>query len=263
LNSSALVFVSLGAWFAHLDHSWEYPGKLGMSCNVVSADDTANFLTFLKYLRSMEGADDLIISAAVSITPFIGADGLPLKSVLEFSYVLDDIGSPYRFIRFPHRSLIPRSEIMAYDIGGRWSDSVSPNAPLDDSCAPTPQGSVISAVKAWTAAGFPPHKIFVGVAAYGHSFFVYQANAYNKATGKIQPYVPFDNSKQPKGDKWDSTADGVDQCGSPNAVGGVFDFWGLIDAGFLNREGKASPGIDYTFDSCSQTVRDLPTPTNC
>jgi chitinase len=151
---------------------------------------------------------------------------------------------------------------MVYDIWGSWSPSVGPNSPLDDSCAPSPQGSAKSAVKAWTTAGFPPCKIILGVPSYGHSFFVDRANAYNQATGKIEPYVPFDKSQQPAGDKWDATAGSVDICGNPTAVGGVFDFWGLINAGFLNREGKAATGIDYTFDSCSQTVRGLPTPTN-
>jgi hypothetical protein len=43
----------------------------------------------------------------------------------------------------------------------------------------------------------------------------------------------FDKSQQPSGNKWDSTAGGVDECGNPTVVGGVFHFWGLIDGGFL------------------------------
>lgn len=37
-------------------------------------------------------------------------------------------------------------------------------------------------------------------------------------------------------------------------VGGIFNFWGLIDGGFLTANGTAAAGIDYRFDSCSQTV---------
>jgi len=59
------------------------------------------------------------------------------------------------------------------------------------------------------------------------------------------------------GDKWDSTATGVDVCGNPNVVGGIFHFWGLINAGFLTKDGTVANGIDYTFDNCSQTVRAL------
>src|SRR6266851_689184 len=142
---------------------------------------------------------------------------------------------------------------MNYDVWGSWSPSVGPNAPLDDSCAPSPQGSAKSAVKAWTGAGFPIHKIILGVPAYGHSYHVDPSNALD-ASGKLKPYVPFDKSQQPAGDKWDSTASGVDSCGNPNVVGGLFNFWGLIDGGFLAQNGTVAKGIDYTFDQCSQTV---------
>jgi chitinase len=46
---------------------------------------------------------------------------------------------------------------------------------------------------------------------------------------------------------------GVDVCGNSNVVAGVFDFWGLIDGGFLTADGTAANGIDYVFDRCSQT----------
>ncbi len=111
----------------------------------------------------------------------------------------------------------------------------------------------MSAVKAWTTAGFPVNKIILGVGSYGHSFHVNLSAAYD-ASGKIHPYVPFDNSQQPAGDKWDGTASGIDSCGNPNVVGGVFNFWGLIDGGFLTADGTVAEGIDYVFDQCSQTV---------
>ena len=115
----------------------------------------------------------------------------------------------------------------------------------------------MSAVKAWTSAGFPASKIILGVAAYGHSFHV-NTNSALDASGNLKPYPPFDKSQQPAGDKWDSTATGVDACGNPNVVGGIFNFWGLIDAGFLAEDGTVASGIDYRFDNCSQTVRALP-----
>ena len=148
---------------------------------------------------------------------------------------------------------------MNYDVWGSWDTTVGPNSPLNDSCAApqNQQGSAVSAVKAWTTAGFPADKIILGVAAYGHSFHVNKSSALD-ASGKLVPYPPFDKSQQPAGDKWDSTATGVDVCGNPNVVGGIFDFWGLIDAGFLNKDGTVASGIDYRLDNCSLTVRAPP-----
>jgi len=143
---------------------------------------------------------------------------------------------------------------MNYDVWGSWSPTVGPNAPLNDSCAPTAdqQGSAVSAINNWSKAGFPTTKMILGVPSYGHSFHVNQSSALD-ASGNIQLYAPFNKSEQPAGDKWDSTAGGTDQCGNPNVVGGVFELWGLIEAGFLTSNGTAASGINYIFDNCSQT----------
>ena len=74
------------------DHSWEYPGKQGIGCNIVSTNDSVNFLSFLQTFRSMSGPN-LIISAAVPVTPFMGPDNEPLTNVSGFGQVLDYIGS--------------------------------------------------------------------------------------------------------------------------------------------------------------------------
>jgi hypothetical protein len=75
-------------------HSWEYPAKQGIGCNIVSTNDSANFLSFLQTLRAQDGAQNLTVTAAVSITPFIGPDGTPMSDVSGFAKVLDSIGSP-------------------------------------------------------------------------------------------------------------------------------------------------------------------------
>jgi len=71
--------------------SWEFPGKQGIGCNIMSTNDSANFLSFLQTLR-MSGPN-LTISAAVSANPFVGPDGKPLTNVSGFGQVLDYIGS--------------------------------------------------------------------------------------------------------------------------------------------------------------------------
>ncbi|KAL0958061.1 hypothetical protein HGRIS_000239 [Hohenbuehelia grisea] len=218
-----------------IDFDWEYPNKQGIGCNIISPQDSANFLLFLQEFREDPVGKNLTVSVAVGLAPFMGPDGTPMTDVSAFAKVLDHIA------------------IMGYDIWGAWSTGVGPNAPLDDSCSPTPAGSATSAVKAWTAAGFPANQIALGVAAYGHSFHVNAATAVDSA-GAIAAFPQFDKTQQPRGDSWD-TGDGttVDQCGNPEAVSGVFNFWGLVEQGYLTSNGTAAPGIAYKFDNCSQT----------
>lgn len=194
----------------------------------------------MQELRKDSVGAKLILTAATPLLPWHNSDGSPLTDVSDFAKVLDWI------------------EIMDYDVWGSWSATVGPNSPLDDSCAPAAdqQGSAVSAVKAWTGAGMPAHQIVLGVASYGHSFSVSDTDALEctgNSTTVLVPYPPFDASQQPAGDKWDDPA-GIDECGNASPVGGLFDFWGLIDAGFLTASGTAAPGIDYSFDTCSKTV---------
>ena len=208
-----------------------------MGCNLISPDDSKNFLDFLIALRAQVG-DDFTLTAAAGITPFAGPDGTPMSDVSEFASALDWVA------------------IMNYDVWGSWSPTSGPNAPLADACSPNPQGSATSAVKAWTDAGFPADQLVLGVAAYGHSFKVAQAAALAGAGSTLNPYAAFDKAAQPLGDSWDEVAPaGVDQCGNPTAGGpsGIFDFWGLIEGGFLTANGTAADGIAYRFDECSQT----------
>jgi chitinase len=145
-------------------------------------------------------------------------------------------------------------------IQGSWSASVGPNAPLNDTCAPpsAQQGSAVSAVKSWTSAGIPANQLVLGVPAYGHSFVVTSENAFESNTSSVlKPYPPFDSTQHPLGDGWDSDSGGVDACGVPQNVGGNWNFWGLVDAGYLDAEGKNVTQYPYRFDTCSQTVSTL------
>lgn len=146
---------------------------------------------------------------------------------------------------------------MNYDVWGSWSTGVGPDAPLNDSCAATAnqQGSAVSAIKAWTKAGMPASQIVLAVPGYGHSFSVNNTAAFvNGSTTELAAYPGFNASNQPFGDKWDDGPT-TDECGNPQLQGGVFDFWGLVDGGFLNEDGSVADGIASRFDNCSQTVR--------
>lgn len=240
---------------ANLSFSWEYPNKQGAGCNVINPQDTPNFLSFLQELRTAE--PNITLSTATSIAPWNDASGQPSADLSEFAKVLDYVA------------------IMNYDIWGSWSDSVGPNAPLDDTCAPAAdqQGSAVSAVKLWTAAGIPANQLVLGVAGYGHSFDVSTSAAFAatqdaSATSTSQPagttplaaYPSFDKTHQPFGDNRDADAPaGPDQCGvfQPGGPSGIFNFAGMIEQGILDQNGTAVKGVGFRFDSCSQTVRTI------
>ena len=143
---------------------------------------------------------------------------------------------------------------MNYDVWGPWSPTVGPNSPLNDTCAVAAKrmGSAVSFVNAWKAAGMPLDQIVLGVASYGHSFRVTNANAYTTGS-KLALYPPFVASQQPAGDSWDN-APGDDVCGNFQGPSGDVDFWGLISLGYLNPNGTPKNGIDYIFDDCAKTV---------
>ena len=113
---------------------------------------------------------------------------------------------------------------MVYDIWGTWTPSgVGPNAPLNDTCAPSgaQQGSATRAIGAWTSALFPSNQILLGVPSYGHSFSVSKSDAFapNSNAQQLVAYPPFNAAEQPAGDKWDSVAGETDACGNPTVVG--------------------------------------------
>jgi chitinase len=221
--------------------SWEYPGVQGIGCNVISPQDTSNFLLFLQELRTDPIGSNLTLSAATAITPFADTKGNPSADVSQFSEVLDYI------------------VIMNYDIWGPWSDTVGPNAPLDDSCAPSYAqiGSATSSIKAWTAAGMPANQIVLGVPSYGYAFSVTPENAFIPGSDSVlADYPPFNKTNQPSGDKWDGQP-GVDECGNHVGAGGIWNYDSLVDHGFVDGAGNVTPGNVGRFDNCSQTVGTL------
>jgi chitinase len=244
-SNTTWMALSLSTFPSPLNHllsfsrSWEYPGLQGIGCNLVSSDDTLNFLTFLKELRSTSTGQSLILSAAVYTQPFADTNGQPSSNLSEFSQVLNYIS------------------IMNYDTKSTPSSGAEPNAPLDDACAPSGSqtGSARSSVSAWTTAGIPANQIVLGVPAYGHSYVIPPSVALSdQGSGTMLSLYPtYTANSTQKGDKWDSDG-GLDVCGNLEGPGGIYTYWGLIQEGFLNSNGTIPEGITYRFDNCSQTV---------
>ncbi|KAG2358104.1 chitinase [Suillus spraguei] len=277
-SESRTTFVKTLTDFVHkykldgIQFDWEYPGTKDVGCNPISAGDTSNYLEFLQELRKDPVGEKLTLSAAVSLAPFTDASGKPSADIPGFAQVFDYI------------------TLMNYDVWGPWSKSVGPNAPMDDTCASpeNQQGSAVSAIKAWTAAGMPIDKIVLGVASFGRSYSVSPPDALkfvpivsekevSDESGKKTPDVPgktpaesgdirvpseltlgayatFDLTKQPLGDGWDDTTTSVDICGARRGPDGTFTFRGLVEAGFLNKDGTYTDGIImHTYDLCSHT----------
>jgi len=209
-----------------------------VGCNLISPNDTANFLSFLRDLRTAVG-QNFTITAAAGITPWLSEDKTPVTNVSAFAEVLDYVA------------------IMNYDVWGLSDGIVGPNSPLDETCAPPPNlshGSAVSAVRAWTNAGMPPDKIVLGVAYYGRLFRVSNENAAGP-NGSLALYPPFDEKNQPVGDDGAPLPDDKDVCGVPvTKPGGIIQFSGMITK-FLDEDGEPLPEKKFAFDGCSKTVR--------
>lgn len=243
--------------------SWEYPNNPGMSCNTYGPKDSANFLSFLKEIRASPFlAKSALLTAATAIQPFLDPDQNYVRDFSDQHFLLLALHRTNSSTQMTDVSAFAKYldyiELMNYDIWGPWMPSAGPNSPLNDTCVVDPTdhqiGAAVSAVAGWNAAGFPLDQLVLGVASYGHSYSVLPQDAYlNGQSGELNVYPAFNLTYQPWGDAWDG--DGVDVCGVYEAASGDWDFWGLIVNGFLDTNGKAAPGIDYTFNTCSQTVR--------
>ncbi|VDB85453.1 unnamed protein product [Peniophora sp. CBMAI 1063] len=133
-----------------IDIDWEYPGQSGSNGNEIDGSDTANFLEFLRLLRSILPPTATITAAAQTV-PFAGSDGNALNDVRAFAEVLDWV------------------LLMNYDV---WGASANPgsNAPLSDGCNNNsqPKATADAAIKQWMAAGFPANKLVLGLPSYGY-----------------------------------------------------------------------------------------------
>jgi len=222
-----------------IEFDWEFPvTQPSGGCNVVSPNDTANYLAFLQLMRQDPVGSSITLTAAVGLKPWVDATGSPMTDVSAFASLLDYIS------------------VMNYDLYGAWSSTAGPNSAINDTCAPAAdqQGSAVSGINAWTKANFPASQIVLGVPAYAHSFSVAPSAAVT-ASGALALYPPVNKSNQPLGpsDPPAGSPTTLDQCGNPVTPGGTFNFKSLIADGYLTANGTSAPGLDYLYDPCSET----------
>ncbi|KAJ1892836.1 hypothetical protein LPJ81_005480, partial [Coemansia sp. IMI 209127] len=138
-----------------IDIDWEYPGRAGNDGNIIDeANDTPNYLKFVTNLRaaftSKFGNGAKLITMAVRVQPF-DVNGSPSSDVSGFAKVVDF------------------ANIMQYDINGAWIATTGPNAPLNYQEGKATPLSFVTAIEAWTGAGWPASQINVGLAFYGRA----------------------------------------------------------------------------------------------
>ena len=127
-----------------LDLDWEYPV---VDSNVV---DKENFVLLLTEFKRQLSSNNLIFSIAVSAGQWTS----------DQAYDVPRIQAQVDFIN-----------LMTYDLHGPWDKVTGHNAPLYNDPV-----SVDFCVKYWIAKGAPRDKLILGIATYGRSFTLADAN---------------------------------------------------------------------------------------
>ncbi|KAJ2745595.1 hypothetical protein GGI20_002030 [Coemansia sp. BCRC 34301] len=216
-----------------IDIDWEYPGRLGNTCNVFDAtNDTPNFLAFLQDLRAAfdtEFAEEKkLITMAVRVEPFDVDDG-PSKDVSDFAKVVDF------------------ANLMQYDINGGWADTTGPNAPFNFEEGKGLQASFVSAIDAWTEAGWPASQLTAGFGFYGRSTTATQ----DMTKDPKNQYQPQIKDKVPLGDSDD--APWADKCAGTTSNSGMWKWANLRSQGVLTSPTKAAAPWVRQWDEVSKT----------
>ncbi|RCI12122.1 putative chitinase [Ophiocordyceps polyrhachis-furcata BCC 54312] len=214
-----------------IDIDWEYPGRLGNTCNVFDAqNDSNNFLALLNKLRqqldSSFGKRAKLITLAVRAQPFDGPNG-PLTDVSAFAKAVDWIS------------------LMAYDINGGWGAVTGPNAPFNFEKGKGEQLSFVSAIDSWMQAGWPANQMVVGFAFYGHSMQALQ-DMTKDAKNQYQPQ----SKVVPLGDKED--ASWFDACAGSSSNSGTWQ-WKYLREQILSSPTTTRAPWVRQWDPTSQT----------
>lgn len=230
-----------------IDLDWEYPNS--EFAGTYSAQDTANFQTFLGALRAglPSGA---VITAAVSQSPWIASNGSPVGSVARAASALDYI------------------MIMNYDVWGA-SSTPGPNAPLADLCGNStqPGASAAAAVKQWSSAGMPRSKMILGSPLYGYLSTSSKTSLKQRSldggasrpTGlydALSARAPLRRSAHERGALSLSEEEGVVSKRALSQADGQINFDALVSGGVLKLSGSeyvADGGYTKYWDDCSDT----------
>ncbi|KAJ2015049.1 hypothetical protein GGI06_003400 [Coemansia sp. S85] len=215
-----------------IDIDWEYPGRLGNTCNIYDeANDTPNFLKFLEDLRAAFdaafGAKQKLITLAVRVQPF-DVNGAPSRDVAAFAKVVD------------------YANLMQYDINGGWNTKTGPNAPFNFQQGEGLQVSFVSAIDDWVGAGFPANQLTAGIGFYGRSTIALE-DMTKDPKNQYQPQA----AVVPLGDSED--APWYDACAGATANSGVWQWKHLRDQGVLTSPGAAAAPWVRQWDDVSQT----------
>lgn len=136
---SQVVQLLLNYGFDGLDLDWEYP----------KPQDKQGFTAWLRDLRSAFNPHGLLLTAAVSAG----------KGTIDGGYDVPQVAS-----------LLDMINLMAYDFHGSWEGRVAHHAPLYADPGQSPELCGDFAVNYWIQKGAPPHKLILGVPAYGRSW---------------------------------------------------------------------------------------------
>ncbi|KAJ2461348.1 hypothetical protein GGF42_000245 [Coemansia sp. RSA 2424] len=215
-----------------IDIDWEYPGRLGNTCNVVDeAKDTPNFLSFLQDLRKALDTEfdkeKKLITMAVRVEPF-DVDSAPSKDVSAFAKVVDF------------------ANIMQYDINGAWGELTGPNAPFNFEEGKGMQASFVSAIDAWTEAGWPANQLTAGIGFYGRA-----TTATVDMTKDPKNQYQSQSKVVPLGDSED--APWADTCAGTTSNSGVWQWKNLRSQGVLASPTKAAAPWVRQWDPVSKT----------
>ncbi|KAJ1950638.1 hypothetical protein FBU59_000582 [Linderina macrospora] len=214
-----------------IDIDWEYPGRLGNTCNVYDVEnDYKNYLSFLQGLRSnldeKFGSNKKLVTIAVRVEPFDGPNG-PISDVSEFAKVVDF------------------ANIMQYDINGGWNTQTGPNAPLEAEPGKGAQLSFASAIAAWTGAGWPANQLTAGLAFYGRS-----TTALEDMTQDPDNMYQKQSTTVPLGDSED--ASWYDECAGTTSNSGIWQWKNMIGTVLSDDTTPISPWV-RTWDSATST----------
>ncbi|KAH7916786.1 glycoside hydrolase family 18 protein [Hygrophoropsis aurantiaca] len=205
-----------------IDVDWEYPGQTGDG-NEESGDDTKNMLSFLELLRA-KLPPSAYITAAVQDQLFAGSNGQPITYASDFAKVLD-------WVLF-----------MNYDTY-ETATPPGPNAPLYNGCGGDgySKENAASAYDAWTKAGFPAHKMVLGIPSYG---YVVDSEASELQHRSLPPFSPLRSPYQRR-------------AAQIHEAVGQIQFCNLVSDNLLERNPdgtfSGSGGFQRYWDSCSAT----------